>query len=73
VSVQFGELEVVRLARDLERYFKDKIRAGTEGTIVSVHNGGEAYEVEFTDVEGVTLDVLTLQPEWLEATGKADP
>ncbi len=38
------------------------LRAGMQGTIVLNHNN-EAYEVEFTDEAGSTLDLLALHPE----------
>jgi hypothetical protein len=33
---------------------------GDVGTVVHVHNGGEGHEVEFMDVLGETIAVLTL-------------
>lgn len=65
----FGELEVVRLTQELLA----AVNVGAEGTIVAVHDGGEAYEVEFADDEGNTIGVFTLPECALEATGKADP
>lgn len=43
--------------------------AGTTGTVVLVYdNPSEAYEVEFTDPDGYTLALVTLQPNQLELT-----
>lgn len=58
------ELECVELARDLPSY---RLRAGVGGTIVYVHRGGVAYEVEFFSAKGDTLAVVTCEPEWLRA------
>ncbi len=38
------------------------LRAGMQGTIVHCHPG-DAYEVEFTNEAGETLDFLALHPE----------
>lgn len=58
--------ELVRLKADLSGSTDSPIPAGTVGTVVHVYNGGEAYEVEFTDHDGRTLLVATLTPEQLE-------
>ena len=47
------ELDVVKLVQDF-----NGLLAGTEGTIVLEYDG-TAYEVEFVDSEGDTIDVLT--------------
>lgn len=47
------ELDVVKLVKDF-----NGLPAGTEGTIVLEYDG-TAYEVEFVDSEGETIDVLT--------------
>lgn len=54
------ELDVVELIKD----FKN-IPAGTEGTIVCEYDG-KAFEVEFFDNDGNTLDVITVPIELLE-------
>jgi len=38
------------------------LRIGTQGTIVHCHTG-DAYEVEFTNEDGETVDFLSLRPE----------
>ena len=48
-----NELDVVKLVKDF-----NGLPAGTEGTIVLEYDG-TAYEVEFVDSEGETIDVLT--------------
>lgn len=46
-------LDIVRLVKEF-----NGLPAGTEGTIVLEYDG-TAYEVEFVDSEGETIDVLT--------------
>ncbi|MCD7722662.1 MAG: DUF4926 domain-containing protein [Clostridiales bacterium] len=47
------ELDVVRLVENFNGF-----SAGTEGTIVAEYDG-EYFEVEFFDVNGDTIDVIT--------------
>ena len=54
------ELDVVKLKQDYEN-----IPSGTEGTIVCEYDG-KAFEVEFFDSNGDTLDVVTTPTELLE-------
>jgi hypothetical protein len=51
--------DVIELTTDISE--KD-LRAGMQGTIVHCHSS-QAYEVEFTNEEGETLDFLALRPE----------
>lgn len=51
--------DVVELAVDIPEC---GLRAGMQGTIVHCHPG-DAYEVEFTNEAGETLDFLPLRPE----------
>lgn len=53
------ELDVVKLVQNF-----NGLPAGTEGTIVLEYDG-TAYEVEFVDPEGDTLDVLTTPADML--------
>ena len=53
------ELDVVKLIED----FKN-LPAGTEGTIVLEYDG-RAFEVEFFDEDGDTIDVLTVPADFL--------
>jgi hypothetical protein len=50
--------DVIELTVDIP---ERKMRAGVQGTIVHCHN--DAYEVEFTNEQGETLDFLALRPE----------
>lgn len=54
------ELDVVRLKNDFQGLI-----AGTEGTIVLEYDG-TAFEVEFFDKDGDTIDVITTPSEILE-------
>lgn len=57
-------LDVVRVKRDIP---KENIKRGMAGTIVFVFDKpNRAYEVEFSDDNGVTIAQLTLQPDELE-------
>lgn len=54
------ELDVVRLTKEFEG-----LPIGTEGTIVCEYDG-KAFEVEFFDNDGDTIDVFTTPVEVLE-------
>ena len=54
------ELDVVRLRQEFEG-----LPIGTEGTIVCEYDG-KAFEVEFFDSEGDTIDVFTTPVDVLE-------
>ena len=53
------ELDVVKILKDFET-----IPLGTQGTIVCEYDG-KAFEVEFFDSNGDTLDVVTTPAELL--------
>jgi hypothetical protein len=52
------EHDCVVLTEDLPG---EKIEAGDVGTVVHIHQGGAAYEVEFTTLDGRTLTVATIE------------
>ncbi len=59
----FSEYQVVRLKRP-----KEEIPAGAIGAIVMVYDSNPCgYDVEFTDPNGVTLALLTLGDDDLDA------
>lgn len=60
----FKELDVVRLKVDIPEH---GLKAGEEGTIVMVHSGGEAYEVEFVEEGGTTKALVGLKPHQIES------
>ena len=51
-------LDLVILAEDLP---ERGLGEGDVGTVVFVHDGGTAYEVEFVTLDGETVGVITLQ------------
>ena len=53
------ELDIVKILKDFE-----SIPSGTQGTIVCEYDG-KAFEVEFFDSNGDTLDVVTTPAELL--------
>lgn len=46
--------------------------AGDVGTVVHVYPNGEAYEVEFTTLEGETVAVVTLEATQVRPVGKRE-
>jgi Domain of unknown function (DUF4926) len=62
IDEKLKELDPAALLEDLPAY---GLAAGDVGTVVFVHHSGEAYEVEFMDVDGRTLAVETLRAEQL--------
>lgn len=54
------EHDRVVLRRDLS---DRELQAGDVGTVVHVHQKGEAYEVEFVTLTGDTVDVVTLEAD----------
>jgi hypothetical protein len=54
------ELERIVLTIDLPEH---GLTSGDLGTVVLVHAGGAGYEVEFTDLSGRTLAVVTLSAD----------
>lgn len=60
------ELNSVVLKDDLT---EAGLQPGDIGTIVLVHQGGKAYEVEFMTLEGKTIAVVTLRADQVRAIG----
>jgi len=40
---------------------EERLEAGDIGTVVHIHNGGAAYEVEFMTLTGETVAIVTLE------------
>ena len=53
-----NEHDRVVLTEDVPR---KGLKAGDVGTVVHIHAGGEAYEVEFICLDGQTVAVVTLK------------
>ncbi|HJE24470.1 MAG TPA: DUF4926 domain-containing protein [Methylorubrum populi] len=51
------ELDDVRILKDVVTSDGDTIAAGTEGTVVAIWRGGEAYEVEFPEPMGALATI----------------
>jgi hypothetical protein len=51
---------------------KDGLVAGDVGTIVHIHKGGVAYEVEFITLTGTTVAIATVEASQLRPVGRQD-
>ena len=60
--------DVIELTADIP---EKALRAGMQGTIVHCYSS-QAYEVEFTNEEGETLDFLALRPEQFIVVWRVD-
>lgn len=63
------EHDCVVLTEDLPG---EKLEAGDVGTVVHIHKGGVAYEVEFTTLDGRTLTVATIESRNLRPVSHRD-
>lgn len=63
------EHDCVVLTADLPA---EKLEAGDVGTVVHLHNGGVAYEVEFMTLDGHTVTVATVAREQLRSVTSRD-
>jgi len=63
------EHDSIVLTDDLE---DGRFKAGDVGTVVFIHRGGEAYEVEFFTLNGETIDVVTVQGNRVRAVEQSD-
>ena len=63
------EHDCVVLTADLPA---EKLEAGDVGTVVHLHNGGVAYEVEFMTLDGHTVTVATVAREQLRPVTRRD-
>jgi hypothetical protein len=50
----------------------EELVAGDVGTVVHIHKGGAAYEVEFTTLDGHTLTVATVESKKLRPVSRRD-
>jgi hypothetical protein len=67
--VNIREHDCVVLTANL---LSEGLEAGDVGTVVHIHRGGEAYEVEFMTLAGTTLAVATVMSDQLRPVGKRD-
>ena len=61
------EHDRVVLARDLPEH---RLVAGDLGTVVLIHNHGEAFEVEFCALDGATIAIVTLRADEVTELGR---
>ena len=64
-----NEHECVVLTEDLDG---EGLKAGDIGTVVHIHPGGAAYEVEFATLVGETIAVTTLSVKQVRPLAKHD-
>ena len=50
----------------------ERLKAGDVGTVVHIHKGAAAYEVEFTTLDGHTLAVATVESNQLRPVSGRD-
>lgn len=55
-------LDAVALTEDIPEH---KLYRGQVGTVVEVFNDGEAFEIEFADLNGRTYEMLAVEPSKL--------
>jgi Domain of unknown function (DUF4926) len=63
------EHDCVVLTRNLP---KEKLEAGDIGTVVHIHDGGSAYEVEFMTLTGETVAIVTVEASQVRALNRRD-
>lgn len=60
------ELDVIALTKDLP---SEGLNQGDVGTVVHVHDDGEAFEVEFVALDGEMIALLTLPADTIRTVG----
>lgn len=63
------EHDIVVLTQDVP---EEGLTAGDVGTVVHIHNTGEAYEVEVMTLAGQTVAVATLLPQQVRPVSRHD-
>ncbi len=51
---------------------KENLEVGDIGTVVHIHNGGVAYEVEFMTLAGETVAIVTLESSQVRPFNRRD-
>ena len=69
MKTQVKEHDCVVLTADLP---DEKLEAGDLGTVVHIHQGGIAYEVEFMTLDGRTVAVATVESDQLRPVSRHD-
>lgn len=63
------EHDCVVLTKNLPQ---EKLEAGDIDTVVHIHNGGAAYEVEFMTLTGETVAIVTVEASQVRALNRRD-
>ena len=63
------ELDPITLNIDVPKY---SLKKGDRGTVVHVYKQNKAYEVEFCDLNGKTLSVITLLPSQIKSASNKE-
>lgn len=63
------EHDCIVLTEDLPA---EALQAGDVGTVVHIHSGGRAYEVEFVTLTGQTVAIATILPHQLRPVSRRD-
>lgn len=67
--MKIKEHDCVVLTKNLP---EENLEAGDVGTVVHIHRGGLAYEVEFVTLAGRTVAVATVEASDVRPVGKRD-
>ncbi len=67
--MKIKEHDCVVLTADLPG---EKLKAGDVGTVIHIHKGGAAYEVEFTTLDGHTWKVATVESKIVRPVSRRD-
>lgn len=51
---------------------EENLEAGDVGTVVHIHKGGAAYEVEFMTLTGETVAIVTLEASQVRSLNRRD-
>jgi hypothetical protein len=51
---------------------ESRLQAGDVGTVIHIHKGGAAYEVEFMTLTGETIAIVTLLAEQVRPLDRRD-
>ncbi len=51
---------------------KERLKAGDVGTVVHIHSGGAAFEIEFLTLDGRTVAIATVIDSQIRAVTRRD-
>ncbi len=64
-----AELDLIVLTGPVAEH---DLQAGDVGTVVYIHNAGEAFEVEFVTMQGTTVALATVPADLVRTIGNRD-